>query len=152
SPFSIAKADLGYAFTPIDKFSINILAQGGFRIGENSPSSLSFALGGYGNNFINNFVSFYGYDYLSLIGNSFVKSTVTFDYEIFKRNHIMLAANIADVEDNLFDTGAWMEKSDYSGIAVGYAIETFLGPLEAKYTYSPEHKRSLWFFNIGFWF
>src|SRR5690606_1891957 len=51
SPFSIAKADLGYAFTPIDKFSINILAQGGFRIGENSPSSLSFALGGYGNNF-----------------------------------------------------------------------------------------------------
>jgi len=152
SPFSIAKADLGYAFTPIDKFSINILAQGGFRIGENSPSSLSFALGGYGNNFINNFVSFYGYDYLSLIGNSFVKSTVTLDYEIFKKNHIMLAANIANVEDNLFDTGAWMEKIDYSGIAVGYAIETFLGPLEAKYTYSPEHKRSLWFFNIGFWF
>src|SRR5690606_28518381 len=97
SPFSIAKADLGYAFTPIDKFSINILAQGGFRIGENSPSSLSFALGGYGNNFINNFVSFYGYDYLSLIGNSFVKSTVTLDYEIFKKNHIMLAANIANV-------------------------------------------------------
>ena len=152
SPFSIAKADLGYAFMPLNKLAVNILAQGGFRIGENSPTSLSFALGGYGNNFINNFVSFYGYDYLTLIGNSFVKSTLTLDYEIFKKNHIILAANIANVEDNLFDTGEWIEKIDYSGFAVGYSIETFLGPLEAKYTYSPEIKRSYWFFNLGFWF
>ncbi len=152
TPFSIAKADLGYAFMPLNNFSVNILTQGGFRIGEKSPSSLNFALGGYGNNFINNFVSFYGYDYVDLLGNSFVKSTLTLDYEIFKKNHITLAGNIANVEDNLFDTGGWIKKIDYSGFAVGYGIETFLGPLEAKYTYSPELKRSLWFFNLGFWF
>ncbi|MEZ4801795.1 MAG: patatin-like phospholipase family protein [Gelidibacter sp.] len=152
SPFSIAKADFGYTFMPLNKLSVNILAQGGFRIGENSPPSLNFGLGGYGNNFINNYISFYGYDYVSLIGNSFVKSTLTFDYEIFKKNHITVATNIANVEDNLFDSGEWIKKLDYSGIAIGYGIETFLGPLEAKYTYSPEIKRSYWFFNLGFWF
>ena len=152
SQFSIAKADLGYAFSISDKLAVNFLNQGGFRIGENSPSSLNFALGGYGNNFINNYTSFFGYDYLALSGNSFVKSTLSFDYEIFKKNHITLAANIANVEDNLFDTGGWIKKIDYSGYAIGYGLETFLGPLEAKYTYSPELKKSLWFFNLGFWF
>ncbi len=150
--FSIAKSDLGYAFSPLDKLAINITAQGGFRIGENTPSSLNFALGGYGRNFINNYTSFYGYDYLALSGNSFVKTTLSFDYEIFRKNHITLAGNIANVEDNLFDTGEWIKKIDYGGIAVGYAIETFLGPIEAKYTYSPELKDSIWFFNVGFWF
>lgn len=150
--FSIAKADLGYAFKPLNQLAVNILAQGGFRIGENTPASLNFGLGGYGSNFINNYFSFYGYDFLGLIGNSFVKTTLTLDYEIFKKNHITLAANIANVEDNLFDSGGWIKKIDYSGFAIGYGLETFLGPLEAKYTYSPELKKSLWFFNLGFWF
>ena len=42
--------------------------------------------------------------------------------------------------------------SDYSGYALGYSIETFLGPLETKYTWSPETKDSYWFLNMGFWF
>ena len=150
--FSIAKADIGYAFTPLDKMACNILMQGGFRIGENSPNSLNFALGGYGNNFINNFVSFYGYDYLSVLGNSFVKTTVSLDYEIFKKNHISFIANYANVRNNIFDSGEWFTSPDFSGYAVGYGIETFLGPLEAKYTFSPELKKSIWFFNLGFWF
>jgi len=152
SRFSIAKADMGYAFTPIDQLTFNIFTQGGFRIGEKSPNSLDFALGGYGNNFINNFVSFYGYDYLALLGNSFVKGTLSFDYEIFKKNHITFAANYANVEDNIFDSGEWITSPDFSGYALGYSIETFLGPVEARYSYSPELKSSIWFFNLGFWF
>ncbi|MDX1472184.1 MAG: hypothetical protein R3213_11860, partial [Flavobacteriaceae bacterium] len=41
---------------------------------------------------------------------------------------------------------------DYSGYSAGYGIETFLGPIEARYTWSPETKDSIWLFNIGFWF
>lgn len=151
-PFSIAKAEIGYAFSITDKLSANISAEGGFQIGENATPSLDFAIGGYGHNFINNFSTFYGYDYVSLIGSSYVKSTFSLDYEIFNKNHIMLAANYANIEDNLFDTGEWIKKVDYSGYAVGYGLETFIGPLEVKYTYSPEIKRSIWFFNLGFWF
>ena len=151
-PFSIAKAEIGYAFSLSDRLSANITAEGGFKLGYNTTPYLDFAIGGYGQNFINNFSSFYGYDYVSLTGNSYVKSTFSLDYEIFNKNHIMFAANYANIEDNLFDTGGWIQKVDYSGYAVGYGLETFIGPLEVKYTYSPEIKRSIWFFNLGFWF
>jgi NTE family protein len=150
--FSIAKADLGYAFSFSDKFAVNILSQGGFKVGDNSTNSLNFALGGYGNNFINNFVPFFGYDYLSLTGNSFVKGSVVLDYEIFKKNHITLVANYANIEDGIFSSGEWITAPDYSGYAFGYSIETFLGPLQAHYSWSSENSQAYWFFNVGFWF
>jgi NTE family protein len=152
SEFSIAKADIGYAFKVSDKFSIHINTQGGFKIGDNSVSSLNFALGGYGNNFINNFISFYGYDFISITGNSFVKGTINLDYQIFKKNHIIFSTNIANAEDNIFDAGEWITDPDFSGYALGYSLETFLGPIEAKYSYSPETKEGHWFFNLGLWF
>lgn len=150
--FSIAKADLGYAFSFSDKLAMNIQSQGGFKIGDNATNSLNFALGGYGNNFINNFITFYGYDNIALIGNSFVKSTLTLDYEAFKKHHLILSANFANIEDDIFETGEWLTAPTYSGYALGYGAETFLGPIEAKYSWSPETKQSVWLFNIGFWF
>lgn len=152
SQFSIAKADIGYAFSLSNKFSINLTSHGGFRIGDDSTPSLNFALGGYGNNFINNFIPFYGREHLSLIGNSFVKGGIALDYEIFPKNHIQLAANYANVDNDIFETGEWFTSPDYSGYAIGYGLETFLGPIEAKYTYSPDTNNSIWLFNLGFWF
>jgi len=152
SQFSMVKADIGYAFSLSDKFAVNLQSQGGFKIGDNSTSSLNFALGGYGYNFINNFVPFYGYDYISLTGNSFVKGAVVLDCEIFKKNHLTLVANYANIEDGIFNNGEWITSPDYSGYAIGYAIETFLGPLQAQYSWSPEANQGYWFFNVGFWF
>jgi NTE family protein len=74
------------------------------------------------------------------------------DYEIFKKHHVLLAANYANIEDGLFETGDFLSSPDFSGYAIGYSLETFLGPLEAKYSYSPETGNSHWFFNLGFWF
>jgi NTE family protein len=152
SEFSIAKATFGYTTKFSKNLTANFTAQGGFKIGEDSNRSLNFALGGYGNNFINNIKSFYGYDFLELSGNSFVKGLIGLDYEIFKNNHINLAANYANIDDGIFDTGEWITSPDYSGYAVGYSIDTFFGPLEAKYTWSSETKQDVWFVNIGFWF
>ncbi len=150
--FSIAKADIGYAFSFTDKIALKTETSGGFKVGDNSTRALGFALGGYGNNFINNFYSFYGYDYLELFGDSFVKATFTSDFEIFKKHHILVAANYANIEDGIFESGEWLTAPDYSGYAFGYSLETFLGPLEGKYSYSPETGESYWFFNLGFWF
>ena len=152
SQFSIAKADIGYAFSLNDKLAINIQSQGGFKIGADTTSSLNFALGGYGNNFINNFISFYGYDYVSIIGNSFVKGTISVDYELYKKHHLIASANFANVDDDIFEDSEWITAPDYSGYAIGYAFETFLGPIEAKWSWSPEVNKSIWFFNVGFWF
>lgn len=152
SQFSIAKADLGYAFSLSKKFAVNLQSQGGFKIGYNSTSTLNFALGGYGNNFINNFIPFFGYDFISLTGNSFVKGSIILDYEIFKKNHLTFVANYANIEDGIFSNGEWFSSPDYSGYAIGYAIETFLGPVQAQYSWSPEANQGIWFFNVGFWF
>ncbi|WP_426431651.1 patatin-like phospholipase family protein [Winogradskyella sp. HB-48] len=151
-PFSIAKADIGYAFSFSKKLAFKTETSGGFKIGDNSTNTLAFALGGYANNFINNFYSFYGYDFIDVTGDGFVKACFTIDYEWLKKHHIILAANYANVEDRLFDTGNWLTSPDYSGYALGYSLETFLGPLEARYTYSPETGEDYWFFNLGFWF
>ncbi len=150
--FSFAKAKIGYALSFSDKFSILLESQGGFRIGDPSNQSLNYALGGYSNNLINNFISFYGYDHISITGDSFVKGLINFDYELFKHHHINFSANYANVGDNIIKEGNWFTAPDYSGYAFGYAFETFLGPIEAKYTWSPETGNSKWFFNLGFWF
>ena len=152
APFSIAKADIGYAFSFTDKASMKIETQGGFKIGDETTNSLNFALGGYGRNFINNFFSFYGYDYLDITGDSFVKACFTLDYRLFNNHHLLLAANYANVENGLLKSTNWLSAPDYSGYALGYSLETFLGPLEGKFTYSPETGNSYWFFNLGFWF
>jgi NTE family protein len=150
--FSIAKANIGYAFSVNDKLAFNLQTSGGFKIGDSSTGALDFALGGYGNNLINNFIPFLGYDFVSLTGNSFVKASAVMDYEVFKKHHITLEGNWSNVEDDIFETGEWFTLPDYRGYALGYGLETFLGPVQIKYSYSPEQKESTWFFNVGFWF
>lgn len=150
--FAIAKAKLGYAFSISENLSMLLVSEGGFKIGDQSNNSLSFALGGYGHNFINNFISFYGYDYISVIGDGFVKGVINLDYEIAKKHHLNFAANYANVDDDLFENGEWFTAPDYSGYAVGYGLETFFGPVEIKYTWSPDTDQAKWFFNVGYWF
>ncbi|MBP1840318.1 patatin-like phospholipase family protein [Formosa algae] len=150
--FSIAKADIGYAFKLSNKFSASLLAEGGFSIGGNESPFLNFTLGGYGGNLINNFKSFYGYDWLSVSGDAFVKSTFKIDYEFALKHHLTASANLANIENNLFSSGEWLTSPDYTGYALGYGWDSFLGPIEATYSFSPETKESVWFLNIGFWF
>ncbi len=150
--FSIAKADMGYAFSLNDKFAINIKTAGGFSLGGENSEALGFALGGYGNNFINNFTPFLGYDFIALTGDSFVKAYASLDYELFKKHHITLEGNWANIDNGIFETGEWFTLPEYRGYALGYGIETFLGPIQVKYSFSPEQDESVWYFNLGFWF
>jgi NTE family protein len=151
-PFSIAKAKAGYAEKWTDKLSSVLTTEGGFSLGSTLTESLDFFIGGYGFNEINNIVPFYGYEPLSLRGNTYLKSSLTIDYEIFRKNHINIFGNIAKVGDDFFESGKWIDRIDYSGYGAGYGLETFLGPLEVKYAYSPESGNSEWYFRVGFRF
>lgn len=150
--FSIAKADMGYAFSISNKLSFNLQTSGGFKIGDKSTNTLDFALGGYGNDFINNFIPFLGYDFITLTGDSYVKAYAAANYELFNKQYITLEANWANVDNGIFETGEWFTLPDYRGYGFGYGIETFLGPIQAKYSYSPEQREGVWYFNVGFWF
>jgi NTE family protein len=152
SQFSIAKARIGYAKSFFDKFSAVISTEGGFKVGGDETNSLDFFVGGYGYKEINNIVPLYGYEALTLRGNTYLKSNLTLDYEIFTKNHINLSASISNVGNDLFSNGKWIDGIDYSGYALGYGLETFFGPLEIKYSFSPEREVGEWHVNAGFRF
>jgi NTE family protein len=151
-PFSLAKAKLGYAYTFFNKISANLTTEGGFKWGGPETTSLDFALGGYGFKEMNNIIPFMGYEAISLRGNTYLKSTLTFDYEIFRKNHINISANIANVGNDLFENGQWIDGVNYSGFTAGYGLETVLGPMEIKYSYSPELDKSEWYVALGYRF
>jgi NTE family protein len=150
--FSIAKGEVGFVKSFHKKITLKVQSELGFTIGNESVHFFDFVLGGYGFNTINNFKHFYGYDFLSLSADSYIKSCFTVDYEFYKKNHLNFAANYANISDDLFRTGNWLSKPTYNGYAVGYALESVIGPVEVKYTWSPELNRGYTFISVGFWF
>ena len=151
-PLSLAKADAGFALKILKKATLKVQAEGGFSIGDDSIPFFNFVLGGYGFIPLNNFRPFYGYDFLSLAGNSYLKSSLTIDYEIFKKNHLNFSADFANIGDDYFKTLDWISLPKYSGYAIGYGLESIIGPLEVKYSWSPETSKGYTWFSIGFWF
>jgi NTE family protein len=150
--FTIAKGEIGVVKSINKKLTVKVQSEVGFTIGEESVPFFDFVLGGYGFNSINNFRHFYGYDFLSIAGDSYFKSCFTLDYEFYKKNHFNLAANYANVQDQLFENGNWLSKPTYNGYAIGYALESIIGPIEIKYSWSPELNRGYAYFNVGFAF
>lgn len=150
--FAIAKATIGTAFLIFPKISLNIETSGGFKLGTSRVAAFDFVLGGYGNHPLNNFEPFLGYDFISLPGNSYVKAYARLDYEFSPKNHLLFAANISNVDDDIFRTGDWFTAPDYFGYGVGYGWESFFGPVQIIYSWSPENDDGNLFFSIGYWF
>ncbi|MGV3695968.1 patatin-like phospholipase family protein [Flavobacterium sp.] len=152
SRFSIAKGEIAVVKSFYKKLTVKVQSEAGFTIGEDSVHFFDFVLGGYGFNTINNFKHFYGYDFLSIAADSYIKSCFTLDYEIYKKNHVNFSANYANAENKLFESGNWLSKPTYNGYAVGYALESIIGPVEIKYSWSPELRKGFAYFSVGFWF
>lgn len=150
--FTLMKADMGIVQTFFKKVSLKLQTEGGFVIGENVNNIFDFNLGGYGFHRFGNFKPFYGYDYLALSGNSYVKGSATADYEFYRKNHLNFTANFSNIGDKIFDSKEWISKPDFSGYSFGYGLETFIGPVEIKHSWSPETKKHYTWFSVGFWF
>jgi len=151
-PFSIVKSEFRVVKKFIKKATIEFQVDAGLKFGKGSGPDLDFALGGFGFNPINNIKSFYGYDFLNILGNSYFKTAFTIDYEFYKKNHLNFSGNFAQVNNELFQTTDWVSKPKYSGYALGYGIETMVGPAEIKYTWSPELNKGYALISIGFSF
>ncbi len=150
--FTVLKGEAGITRTFYKIFNVKFQSEAGISIGENGAQFMDFVLGGYGYQTVNNFRHFYGYDFVGAAADSYIKSVGTVDVEFYKKNHINFSANYANLGDKLFETGNWFSRPKYSGYAVGYGLETVLGPIEAKYSWSPERPKGFFWFSIGFWF
>lgn len=150
--FAVAKARLGTVVPLRHNLSLNVETEGGVKLGTSAVTSFDFVLGGFGNEFVNNFTPFIGYDFLSLPGNSYIKAYGRLDYRFAPKNHILFTANFANVADDLFRTGDWFQEPTFSGYGIGYGFESFLGPVQIYYSWSPEITSSNVFFSVGYWF
>jgi len=150
--YSIAKAKLGGATKIFRNLYLNAFTEGGIRIGNNTNSSFDFVIGGYGNNLINNYTPFYGYDFLSVAGDGYVKGTIDIHYQFYKRHFLTLSGNFSNIDDGLFKDTDWLSFPDHTGYALGYGAKTILGPMQIKSSWSPEVKKVQWFVSVGFWF
>ncbi|MTG96661.1 MULTISPECIES: patatin-like phospholipase family protein [Myroides] len=150
--FSTITGQVGYATRITDKLAIDLKSRLGAVIGNLPSFGFGYALGGYGFADRDNLIPFYGYDLLGIGGDSFIAGTIQLDYEIFKKHHINFSANYANAGEDIFSTSNWFSKIKYSGYAVGYGMQTVLGPIEAKFTYSPDTGRTYTVFAVGFWF
>jgi len=149
---NIFKADGAYVHSFFPKTAFTVKAEGGFTVGERGIPILNFLLGGYGYKPFNYFRHFYGYDFVSLTGDSYVMAALNFDVEIFKKNHLNFTANYSNIGNNIFTNEGWFKKPDFSGYAIGYGIETIFGPIELKQSWSPETNDSFTWISVGFWF
>ncbi len=151
-PFTQLQGTLGFATPITNKFSFQLVTESGFNSNVTDDfSSFDFILGGYNQNYINTIVPFYGYDFADLVGSSFLKSEFHLRHEFLKNHYAVFIANYARVTENVlkdFD----LFKDTKSGYALGYSLKTQLGPLELKYSWSPDNNRNYVLFNLGFWF
>ncbi|PHR68965.1 MAG: patatin [Lutibacter sp.] len=149
--FSQLKGKVGYAHTFFDKLTMHIISEGGITIGVNDNFVLDYHLGGYGENYINTFTPFQGYEFASLSKSAFLKSALTLRYEFVENHYLMSTINLARADDDLFNQGRIFEDTK-TGYGIGYGFDSFLGPIELNYTHSPDTKESYWYFNLGYWF
>ncbi|MCL7755078.1 patatin-like phospholipase family protein [Polaribacter sp. Z022] len=149
--FAQTKGTLGFATSFSDKFTFQMTNEAGFTLNNVDSDVFDFYLGGYNQNYINTFVSFYGYDFAELSNNTFVKSEFNFRYALADKHYASFIANYGRLDSNVFkDIDLFKEVK--SGYALGYSYNSFIGPIEIKYSWSPDINQNYWLFNLGFWF
>lgn len=149
--FSQVRGKIGFAKTFKKNLTFLFESEAGFTFGQVHSTAFDFLLGGYNQNFINNFIPFYGYDINALSEQSFLKSTFNLRVGISEKQFVHFLANYARVDNSVLKGGDLFNDTK-SGYAIGYSINTFIGPIDLKYSWSPDTKKQYWYFNLGFWF
>ena len=149
--FAQTKGTLGFATTFFDTLTFQNTNEAGFTLNTASNDVFDFYLGGYNQNYVNTFVTLYGYDFAELSGDSFVKSEFLLRYRFAEKHYATFIANYARIDTNVFKD-IEIFKDIKSGYALGYSYDSLIGPIELKYSWSPGTQQSFWLFNLGFWF
>jgi NTE family protein len=149
--FAQTKGTLGFATTLADKITFQMTSEAGFTLNNPTSDIFDFYLGGYNQNYVNTFVSLYGYAFAELSNDSFLKTELHLRYALAEKHYASFIANYARLDSNVFkDIDVF--KNIKSGYALGYSYDSLIGPIEIKYSWSPDNNQSYWLFNLGFWF
>ena len=152
NPFCQAKLKLSGVKTIKNKVSFHLTVEGGVTFEENTSGQFLYTLGGYGENFINNYVPFYGYDFESHRDHSYLKGMLEVRYELFKSHTVGLVGNYAKTGLDILNDGAVFEDI-FSGYAIEYGYSSVIGPVKLVRDWTPDNNSSgNWYLSVGFWF
>lgn len=151
NPFCQVKLQLSGVKTLFHKLSFHLTAEGGLTFEENTSNQFLYALGGFGENMINNHIPFFGYDYEYYQNHSYLKGMLEVRYEIVKDHSIGLIANYARTDLDVFNDGAVFQDI-FSGYAIQYGYNSILGPIRLIRDWSPDINNQNWYLSVGFWF
>lgn len=143
---------VGFATTFWDRLTFQYTNDAGFTFENPTSTVFDFYMGGYNQNYINTFVPMYGYEFAQVSNKSFLRSEFLLRYKLAKNNYAVFIANYGRVDENVFTSADELFRNVLSGYALGYSLNTLIGPIELKYSWSPENKEGSWLFNLGFWF
>ena len=151
TPFSQLALRVSMAKSVFQKFIAHLSFEGGVTLGENSSEQFRYALGGYGENMINNHVPFFGYDYGDLENDAYLKTAWEFRWEFAQKHAFACISNFAMVGSDLSGASIPFE-SIKSGYALAYRYRSLVGPLALVRSWSPDTGNQQWYFSLGFWF
>lgn len=146
------EAYLGKAMSFGKRFTLYANAEAGFIVSDGANPILEFAFGGWGNQSVNQLHPFLGYNFFQLFGNSFVKLSGQLDYRFLKKAHLNFTYNVANIGNDIFINNDWLNRPKFNGFGLGLGYETLLGPIEMKYSFSPEIKQHFLWFTVGYKF
>lgn len=146
-----AKVTFGFATLFTEKLLFNLTSQAGFSFKNPISTIFDFRLGGYNKNYVNSFIPFYGYDFGELSESTFLRSEFNFKYNFLDNHYLVFIANYARLNNNVLRDIEIFDDIK-SGYALGYSLDSFIGPIELKYTWTPDNTRKYWLLNIGYWF
>lgn len=100
--FAQTKGTLGFAAPLSNKLVFQNTNEAGFTLNRSASTIFDFHVGGYNQNYINTFVSLYGYDFAELSDNSFLKSEFHLRYALAEKHYTSFIANYARLDGNVF--------------------------------------------------
>ncbi|NVK28769.1 MAG: patatin-like phospholipase family protein [Flavobacteriia bacterium] len=121
--------------------------------------------GGYGQNYINNNIKFYGYHFSSFTlsytsadrqtffyGNHSLMERIEFQYELFKNQFILAGVNGAYVVQDVTKPFDEHVAIPLGGFAFEYGMNSIIGPISVSAHKSTERNDWQFYLNVGFWF
>ena len=150
SPFMAINASWSSAFSPSSHFSILPAIYGRVLVGDHvAYPFINFIGGNYFGRFVPQQMPFAGINRMELMQNSVLIGAVKLRQRLGSNNYVSVTGNVV-LSDNDF-VGMFKNKCKF-GVDVGYAYNSFFGPLEATLGYSNQSKKASFYVNLGYYF
>ena len=122
----------------------------GASFGDPFPYPYKFVLGGMGQNYIDNMVPFAGMRYTSYFEDNTIIARLKIRWNFFGKHNIFVIGNAGTFND-IFES-MFSDSKLYYGGAIGYSLESLIGPIELSWAASNQGPYGTGFLNIGYWF